>query len=283
MQGVCTFVLVIGTALASVWVLLRLLEAVSVYAGIIGAGIICYFCIAAGDLVRHSAKVQRSLEQGRLDDARKAVAMMVGRDTDGLDESEVSRACIESVAENLVDGITAPLFWSLAAALLAPLLGINYIICAAYGFIAYKAVNTMDSMFGYKNQSYIDFGTCAARVDDFCNFIPARLSGLCVIVAALAPGYDICQAKQVFLKDRLKSSSPNSAHTEAAAAGALGVRLGGTSSYFGEISVKPYLGDGLRGPEAEDIKRANLLILIATALFFLTGFTLHWLILHMFL
>ena len=202
--------------------------------------------------------------------------MMVGRDTGDLDEAEVSRACIESVSENLVDGITAPLFWALIASLAAPRLGLPAVICAAFGYGAYKAVNTMDSMYGYRNERYIEFGSCAARIDDGFNFLPARLSGVCVIAAALLPGYDARRAARVFRTDRLKSSSPNSAHTEAAVAGALGVRLGGPSSYFGKTTAKPYLGDGLRVAERADIPRTNRLVVASAALFYLLCFAVHW-------
>lgn len=278
LQGVSTFIFVMGTSLLTLWIFIRFLGSISIHAGVAGACMICYFCIAAGDLVKHSTKVWKSLEQGKVSQARKAVGMMVGRDTDNLDEEGISRACIESVSENLVDGITAPLFWALASALFAPLVGVDPIICAAFGFIAYKAVNTMDSMFGYKNERYLEFGSCAAVVDDICNFIPARISGICVMAAALFPGYDARQAKRVFFKDRLKSSSPNSAHTEAAVAGALGIRLGGESSYFGEHTFKPYLGDGLRPSKVRDIKRTNRLVLMSAVLFYLAGFVFHWII-----
>lgn len=283
LQGIFTFFFVIGSALLSLWLIIWFLGTISIYAAVAGACITCYFCTAAGDLVKHSSNVYTHLEGGDIDKARLSVAMMVGRDTDNLDEAEISRACIESVSENLVDGITAPLFWGLVAALVAPYIGVNLIICASFGFVAYKAVNTMDSMFGYKNENYMDFGSCAARVDDICNFVPARLSGLCVMVVALFPVYDAGRARHVFLADRLKSSSPNSAHTEAAVAGALGIRLGGTSSYFGEPTQKPYLGEGQRTVRSDDINRANRLVLLSAVLFFLVAFALHWIITQIYL
>jgi len=130
-------------------------------------------------------------------------------------------------------------------------------------------------MFGYKNERYGEFGWFAARVDDFFNFIPARLSGICVVAVSLLPGYSAGQALRVFTGDRLKSSSPNSAHTEAAVAGALGIRLGGDSSYFGEKTWKPYLGENYRSPGAADIRRTNRLVLLSTLLFYVLGFVLH--------
>ena len=283
LQGIFTFLLVISVSVLSLWVFLRLCGAISVHARVAGACIICYFCTAAGDLVKHSTSVRKHLERGDIIKARQAVAMMVGRDTDELDAGDISRACIESVSENLVDGITAPVFWALICALTAPVSGVDPIVCAAFGFFAYKAVNTMDSMFGYKNKRYIDFGRCAAKVDDFCNFLPARMSGLCVIAAALFPGYNALRARQAFLEDRLKSSSPNAAHTEAAVAGALGIRLGGQSSYFGEPVVKPYLGDELHAAGPVDIKRVNRLVLISAVLFYLAGFVIHWILVTVFI
>ncbi|MCG6929224.1 MAG: adenosylcobinamide-phosphate synthase CbiB [Desulfofustis sp.] len=278
LQGCFAWAGVISLSLLSVWLVLELLGMVSLHLSVAGALIVCFFCTAAGDLVKHSAKVRSDLRRGDINEARRSVAMMVGRDTAHLDEAEITRACMESVSENLVDGITAPLFWAMIAALAAPFLGVEGIISAAFGYIAYKAVNTMDSMYGYRNERYIQFGSCAARIDDVCNFLPARLSGLCVIAAALLPGYESRQAARVFFQDRLKSTSPNSAHTEAAVAGALGVRLGGPSSYFGEPTVKPYLGDGLRQAAPDDIPRTNRLVMVSAVLFYLSVFGLHWVV-----
>ena len=169
-------------------------------------------------------KVVKALETGTLDDGRKAVSMIVGRDTEHLSEEEVLKAAVETVAENASDGILAPLLF---AAVLGPV-----------GGMCYKAVNTMDSMVGYKNDRYLDFGRAAAKVDDVLNFLPARISGFLMCLAACC-GFDGKNAFRIFFRDRKNHASPNSAHTEAACAGALGLKLGGTHDYFGKPVVKP--------------------------------------------
>ena len=186
--------------------------------------------------------------------ARAAVGRIVGRDTESLDEAGVARACVETVAENCCDGVIAPLlFLALGGAPLGTL---------------YKAVNTMDSMLGYKNQRYLYFGRPAAKLDDLANLLPARLGGLLMIGGAALCGQDGRGAWRVFRRDRYAHASPNSGHCEAACAGALGVRLGGPSVYFGQVADKPYIGDGQRPVEGEDIRRANRLALASAALCF---------------
>ncbi len=267
-QGACSFLLVLSTtvlaAAGSLWLLSRLDHS----AVIIGAVVFVFFGIAAGDLLKHSKQVRHLLEQNDTAGARGAVAMMVGRDTDGLDAAEISRACIESVSENIVDGVTAPLFWTFVVSLLGSGFFAEPLIGGAIGIAAYKSVNTMDSMYGYKNERYAEFGWAAARFDDICNFIPARLTGICLVGAAFLPGFDGFGAARVFASDRLKSSSPNSGHSEAAAAGALGVQLGGESVYFGQSTSKPIIGKGLAVAGAEDIVRANRLAICGTLMFF---------------
>jgi adenosylcobinamide-phosphate synthase len=239
------------------------------YLGATIAILLLYTTLAAKDLIRHSADVYKHLKApASLDPARKAIARIVGRETRELDEAGISRACIETVAENMVDGITAPLFWAVVASFASPLVGMEPIGCSVVGAFLYKSVNTMDSMIGYKNDTYLKFGMVAARLDDVVNFIPARISGLCVIVAAFFLKLDYKKAAQVFFRDRLNHSSPNAGHTEAAAAGALGLRLGGPSTYFGKVVEKPYMGDGERQAGPEDINTANKLVL-AGSLFFL--------------
>ncbi len=201
--------------------------------------------------------------------ARNEVAKLVGRDTGDLDETEIVRACIESVAENLVDGVTAPIFWALTASLFAPLVAIEPIFGATLGVVFYKAVNTMDSMYGYKNRQYLEFGWFAARFDDYANYLPARISGLCVVAAAFLLGYDARSSAHIFFRDRLKSTSPNSGHTEASFAGALGVRLGGASSYFGKVVNKPLIGKESRVAVTFDIIKSNRLVVAGTGVFFI--------------
>ncbi len=265
--GGIAFSLVLAVTTLVTVILLILLNAVHPYAGTAGALVLLYFSIAAGDLIRHASRVKKRLHRDEIVAARAAVAMMVGRDTDGLSAGEIARACIESVAENLVDGITAPLFWAVIGSLVAAVIGAPPLLGAAVLAIGYKAVSTMDSMYGYRNERYLTFGRCAARADDYAAFIPARLTGLCVVAAAFLPGFNGRQAAQVFFADRLRSSSPNSGHGEAAAAGALGVQLGGPARYFGVKQVKPLIGAGLRTPCADDISRCNYLIVAATMVF----------------
>ncbi len=217
-----------------------------------------YTAFAARDLAEHSKKVYAALAHGDLSGARSQVAMIVGRDTASLDEEGVGRACIESVAENLVDGVTAPLFW---AAVAGPV-----------GALLYKAVNTMDSLFGYKNEKYIHFGWAAAKLDDLANWLPARITALSLIVAAFVIRLDAMRAYKIWRRDRRKHASPNSAQTEAAAAGALGIQLGGASFYFGILQEKPTIGDAGKKIEPADIALGNRLMLatsICTGFFFL--------------
>jgi adenosylcobinamide-phosphate synthase len=195
--------------------------------------------------------------------------MIVGRDTKDLNREGVIRACIETVAENMVDGITAPLFYAVLASFAGPYMGLSPIAGSVFGAFLYKAINTMDSMIGYKNDKYLQFGRCAARLDDMVNFFPARISGLCMIPAAFLLKLDYREASRIFWRDRLAHASPNAGHTEAATAGALGLRLGGPSRYFGKIVEKPYLGDGVRLPQADDIIITHRLVLLGTLIFFL--------------
>lgn len=271
LAGLCTVLLVISTTLAAAVILLK---AGSWWHPLLGEALaifLLYTTIAARDLIRHSDQVYRNLRSSStLDRAREAIGRIVGRETRNLDEAGISRACIETVAENMADGITAPLFFAIVASLAAPFTEMTPIACSALGALFYKAVNTMDSMIGYKNDSYRQLGMVAARLDDIVNFLPARLSGLCVIVAAFFLNLDYRRAARIFVRDRLNHSSPNSGHTEAAAAGALGVWLGGPSTYFGMIVEKPFLGEGGRAAFPEDIPKANRLVLVGSLIFLLS-------------
>lgn len=237
--------LVILTLLISVGLPALLLLLLSFMHPLLSFLLSCIFCwqmLAAKSLRVESMKVQEALEQEGLEAGRRAVSMIVGRDTRDLTEEGVIKAAVETVAENTSDGVTAPLFYMILA---GPL-----------GGIAYKAVNTMDSMVGYKNETYQYFGTCAARLDDAANFIPARLSALFMIAAAFLAGYDGKNAWRIFKRDRKKHKSPNAAHTEALMAGALNVRLAGDAWYFGKLFKKPFIGDDIRPVERQDIARA---------------------------
>ena len=212
-----------------------------------------YQMLAAKSLRTESMRVYTALRNGTLEDARHAVSMIVGRDTAQLDREHVAMAAVETVAENTSDGEIAPM---LCFALGGPVLGWMY-----------KAVNTMDSMVGYKNEKYIDFGRAAAKLDDAVNFLPSRISAYLMIFACRLCGrdYDAARAKRIYLRDRRKHASPNSAQTESVCAGALGLRLAGDASYFGKIVKKPFIGDRIRPTEPEDIPRANRLM-YATAM-----------------
>lgn len=216
--------------------------------GIVLESVMTYQLLAAKCLRVESMKVYDRLMAQDLPGARKAVSMIVGRDTERLDETGVAKAAIETVAENASDGVIAPMFY---LALGGPV----------WGFF-YKAVNTMDSMVGYKNDRYLFFGRAAAKLDDAVNYIPARISALLMVLAAYLPGKEFSGkgAYRIWKRDRYNHASPNSAQTEAACAGALGIRLAGNASYFGKIVEKPLIGDDLRDVEAADIKRANRLL-----------------------
>ena len=203
----------------------------------------CWQALALKGLAAESGKVQAELERGDLPAARKAVARIVGRDTEALPAEGVAKAAVETVAENFSDGVAAPLFYLLIGG--APLA------------LAYKAVNTMDSMVGYKNDRYLYFGRAAARLDDLANLAPSRLAALCWVGAAHLTGQDGRNAWRIWRRDRRNHASPNSAQTESACAGALGVQLAGPASYFGKRVDKPAIGDPGRPVEPEDIARAN--------------------------
>lgn len=215
-------------------------------AGDVAAILILYTTLAARDLTAHSGAVYSALKSGDLKLGREKVGMMVGRDTEDLDEGQISRAAIESVAENTVDGVTAPLFYALLA--------------GPVGAVVYKAVNTLDSTFGYKNERYMRFGWASAKLDDVANYIPARLTALLLPVAAALLGLNAKNAVIMIFRDGKKHPSPNSGLCEAGTAGALGIQLGGLNYYFGKPSEKPTLGDGLSTISAEHIRLANRLM-----------------------
>lgn len=215
-------------------------------AGIIIEGIMCWQILAAKSLKTESTKVETALNNNNIGEARFNVSMIVGRDTASLDKEGITKAAVETVAENSSDGVIAPLFYMLFGGAVA-------------GFL-YKGINTMDSMAGYKNEKYIDFGRAAAKLDDIANFIPARISAVLMVISAFILGYDAKNAWKVFIRDRYKSTSPNSGQTEAACAGALGIELLGNAYYFGKLVKKPSIGDALRAIEPCDIHRANNLM-----------------------
>ena len=209
----------------------------------------CWQALALRGLADESGKVYAQLAKGDLPAARRAVGRIVGRDTGSLTAAGVTKAAVETVAENFSDGVAAPLFYLLIGG--APL------------GLAYKAVNTMDSMVGYKNKTYLHFGRAAARLDDAANFLPSRLAALLWIGAAGLVGFDGRGAWRIWRRDRLRHASPNSAQTESACAGALGVQLAGPAWYFGEYYDKPTIGDDTRPVEPADILRADRMLYLA--------------------
>ncbi len=219
--------------------------------------IICYQMLAMKSLRTESMKVCHALKHGDVEAARSAVSMIVGRDTGHLTVEGITKAAVETVAENTSDGVVAPLLY--------------LFVFGVYGGVAYKAVNTMDSMVGYRNDRYLYLGRFAARLDDVCNFIPARVSALCMILAAFLLGLDGRRAAFTFKRDRYCHASPNSAQTEAVCAGALGVELAGDAWYSGVLHRKPVIGDAVRKVEAEDIARAGRLLYVTSGIVFAAG------------
>lgn len=214
--------------------------------GLLLETVMCYQLLAVKSLRTESEKVYDELARGDIEGARYAVSMIVGRDTKSLTKEGITKAAVETVAENTSDGVIAPLFYMMIGG-------------AFFGFL-YKAVNTMDSMVGYKNESYRYFGTAAAKVDDAANFIPARVAAGLMILAAMTLKFDWKNAVRIFKRDRNNHKSPNAAQTESVMAGALNVQLAGDAWYFGKLYKKPYIGDCKRLAEPADIKRAGRLL-----------------------
>lgn len=227
---------------------------INLYAGVIAEAVMTWQILATKCLRVESMRVYDALRTDGVDAGRRAVSMIVGRDTSVLDAAGVTRAAVETIAENTSDGVIAPMLYT---AIGGPVLG-----------FVYKAVNTMDSMLGYKNDKYMYFGRFAARLDDVVNFIPARISAYLMIAAAFIGGrqFDGKNAYRIFKRDRFNHASPNSAQTESVCAGALRVQLAGDAVYFGKLVKKKYIGDRLREIEYEDIKRANRLMYITAFL-----------------
>ena len=249
-KGICFVLLVLGiTGLVSA-VILHIAYTIHPIAGFLVESVMTYQILAAKCLKVESMKVYDKLKEQDLAGARKAVSMIVGRDTACLDETGVAKAAIETVAENTSDGVIAPMIY---LAIGGPVLG-----------FLYKAVNTMDSMVGYKNEKYLFFGRAAAKLDDVVNYIPARISALLMIFASFLAGKEFSAggAWKIFKRDRYQHASPNSAQTESVCAGALGIQLAGDASYFGKMVKKPFIGDVVRAVEVEDIRRSNRLMML---------------------
>ena len=252
LAGLCASLVTYGVAGAAAWGVIRLAALVHPLVADLASIAVIYTTIAARDLVWHSMAVFRPLAAGDLVEARRRVGAMVGRDTDRLDEAGILRAAVESVAESTVDGVTAPLFF---AAVAGPV-----------GAMVYRAVNTLDSMFGHQNDRYRQFGWAAARIDDLANYIPARLTAALACLAALLLRLRAGQALRILFRDGRKHASPNSGLSEAAMAGALGVQLGGVSYYDGQPLERPAIGDAIEPLSLRHIRSANALMLSAAGL-----------------
>jgi adenosylcobinamide-phosphate synthase len=234
------------------WLILLAVGSYSRIGSLVLEGFMCYQIFATRGLYDASMKVYQALKKEGLPSARQALSYIVGRDTESLSQDEVIKAAIETVAENTSDGIIAPMFYM-------------FIGGAPLAFL-YKGINTMDSMIGYKNERYLYFGRCAARLDDLANLIPARLSAVLMLAGAFFANLDFHRAWFTFKRDRYNHLSPNSAMTESVAAGALQLCLGGTHSYFGQPVPKATIGEAVREPEAEDIPRMNRLMFLTSFL-----------------
>lgn len=259
--GTVMVIIVLSLSFMVPFVILHLAGQVSIWLAFALETLMCYQIFATKCLKDESMHVYEELAKGDLAEARVKLSWIVGRDTKALEEDEVIKGAVETVAENTADGIIAPMFYMFLGG--APL-----------AFL-YKGINTMDSMVGYKNDTYLYFGRCAAKLDDLANLLPARVCGLMMILASFLAGFNGPGAWRIFCRDRYNHLSPNSAMTESVVAGALGVQLGGDHFYFGKLVHKDTIGDDLRPVVADDIKAANK-ILYWTAVLTLAVFTCSW-------
>ena len=255
--------IVISTCFVLPYALLYLAGMVNPWLAFALETLMFYQIFATKCLRDESMKVYYALQKGDLDEARLMLSWIVGRDTKNLSEAEVTKGAVETIAENTADGIIAPMFYMFLGG-------------ASLAFL-YKGINTMDSMVGYKNEKYLYFGRCAAKLDDVANFIPARITGLLMIGAAYFLNLDVQGAWKTFWRDRYNHLSPNSAMTESVAAGALNIQLGGGHFYFGKWVHKDTIGDDIRPVKAEDIVATNNLLYM-TAVLSLILFTLIYLL-----
>jgi len=250
--GAVTSVITTGSTFLASYLMLYFLKRLNLIAGFILEAIWCYQCLAVKDMLKESHNVYKNLITEDIEKQRRAVGRIVGRDTEYLNREGIITACIESVAESLNDGVIAPVFFAIIGG--APL------------GLTYKAINTMDSMVGYKNERYFYFGKIPAHLDDIANYIPARISALLIVMSAWICREKWKEAFWIWRRDGRRHASPNSGQTEAAMAGALDIRLGGPASYFGEIYEKPYIGDRIKQADEGDILRANKLFFASSVL-----------------
>jgi len=262
--GIVLLIVTVGCILGSTYIVLRAAYAIHPWIGWAVSAWLAYTCLALRSLHRESKLVADRLAAADLEGARRYLSRIVGRDTEHLDEPEIWRALVETVAENSSDGVIAPLFYLMLG---GPALG-----------LAYKAVNTLDSMVGYKNERYLHLGWASARFDDLANWLPARITGILMVVAAPLAGLSGRNALRIVFRDGGKHSSPNSGIPEAAAAGALGVRLGGANRYFGVIVEKPTIGDMINELSIESYRGTVRLMYVSTSLMLILWGVVIWLL-----
>ena len=252
-MAICVLIICGGVPFAILFFAYRL----NYFFGIAIESVICYFMLAAKSLKQAGMSVYKPLKNGDVDGARKSVSMIVGRDTESLDDIGITKAAVETVAENTSDGVIAPLIYMA--------IGGGVLGCI------YKAINTMDSMVGYKNDRYINFGRFAAKLDDIANYIPSRISAYLMIFASKIMGYNSRNAYRIFKRDSRNHASPNSAQTESVVAGALEIQLAGDAYYFGKLYKKPFIGDGIKPIKydniADSIKLMYMTSVISAVLF----------------
>ncbi|WP_054741903.1 adenosylcobinamide-phosphate synthase CbiB [Cellulosilyticum ruminicola] len=240
--GFILWLVTVGVTYLVAWSIVKVADIHPIVVFVVNAFLI-YTTLATKCLKDEAVKIYKVLGTGDIEASRKQLSYIVGRDTSQLDEGEIVRATVETVAENTTDGIIAPLFYACIGG--APLA------------FAYKAINTLDSTVGYKNEKYGDIGFVSAKIDDVANYIPARLTAFLMMIASFILRYNARDCIKIAIRDRKNHKSPNCAYPEGAVAGALGIQLGGTNVYFGEVVYKPTIGDKKRETEREDIVRTN--------------------------
>ena len=253
-KGLILLLAVSLSSFLTVFFIIYISKYIHPYLGIVIESIFVFQILATKSLFTESNKVYKALRKGDLAEARTELTYLVTRDCDSMDEADIVRSTVETISENIVDGITSPMFYIALGG--APL------------GMFYKAVNTLDSMVGYKNSRYIDFGFFSAKFDDAINYIPARVSSLIIILSTLIVRKDFKRAYKILIRDRRNHNSPNSGYAEAPIAGALGIQLGGRVSYFGTIYEKEIMGDDIKNPGIADIRSTQIIMFVTSVLFF---------------
>ena len=264
LQGILLTIIVVGGCTFGAWAILNSLKRINSVLEIIIWIFLAYTSLAIKDLFIHAKKVLEKVEDNDIEEARRKLSFIVGRDTKRLSRKEIIAATIESIAENANDGIIAPLFYLILG---GPTLA-----------IAYKAVNTLDSMVGYRNERYIDFGWFPAKLDDVVNFVPARIAGFLIVISSFILSKDFGSSFRTMFRDGRKHSSPNSGVPEAAMAGALGIRLGGLSIYGGRVCARPFIGESKNCLQPQAVDEALRIAFVSSFLIIAGGLVLKWVI-----